>query len=450
MRVQPDYSQPRVPGTASICGAVPYRSRTTGEVKLIEETEHAVPKNEATWPELDVLRGLAVIAMIANHSVVGWHRGGFAFSELAEDLFVLGGFAPVLFFFATGFGSGLQSRRPSGTAQHRYGLTRKLAILVFADQFILWRWQSFENSASAVGLDFLAFVALSTAAVEPLRNTRRPTMIALSAAGIVLALRFVIGPWIVPEVAQSSEMRWFGVLTGRIPLEGVSYPPLPWLAYPFIGFALGRGAGRWRSALERHTVFVLAALLTCAGAGIATSGWLADSGWAVNRYGVHSLAYLPLAIGAVAVAVALSWALGRASSAGYSALVALQRAISIRGIASLAVVPLHLGLVFWFGRALSLPLSDAMMAATIGVVIVLSMAVGGLVARAAEAIERSGYGRLAWLIGATLSVAIAISLLWPLVLSPPLRIQTANLAQLCLCGMLAWSPPRFWRKSARA
>ena len=387
--------------------------------------------------------------MIANHTVVGLHRGGFAFSELSEVLFFLGGFAPVLFFFATGFGGGLQSRRPSGAPQHRYGLTRKLAILVLADQFILWRWQSFENSASAVGLDFLAFVALSTAAVEPLRSARRPTAMALWAAASVLALRFVIGPWIVPEVDQSPEMRWFGVLMGRIPLEGVSYPPLPWLTYPFLGFALGRGAVRCRSALEQHTGVVLAGLLAISAAGVAVSSWLTDSGWALNRYGVHSLAYLPLAIGAIAITLALSWALGRASSAGYAAGLALQRAASIRGMASLAVVPLHLGVVFFLSHQLSRPPSDAALVVATGVVIVLSMGVGGLVAQGAETIERSGYGRLAWLLGAALSTAIAIALLWPLLLGSEPRIQAANLAQLCLCGMLVWSPPRLWRKPAR-
>lgn len=384
--------------------------------------------------------------MIANHSVVAWHRTGSAFSELSEGLFFLGGFAPVFFFFATGFGGGLQSLRPPGNAEHRYGLMRKLVILVLADQFILWRWQSYENSTAAFGLDFLAFVALSTAVVEPLRSARRPTAIALWGAGAVLALRFVIGPWLVPD---ASEMPWFGVVTGRTAQAGIAYPPLPWLAYPLLGFALGRAVGARRATLERHSVVVLAALGSCAASGIAASRWLADSGWDVNRYGIHSLAYLPLAIGALAFAGALSWTLGRASSTGYSAAVGLQRAVSIRGVASLAVVPLHLGIVFLLGRELSRPLSDAMMVPAIVVVIVLSMAGGGLFAQAAEAIERNGYGRVAWLIGATLSVTIAIGLLWPLIPNRAPRIHTANLAQLCLCAMLVWSPPRLWRKSSR-
>lgn len=58
----------------------------------------------------DLLRATAVMAMIANHLAVRAAAG-----ELDHGawrlLFELGSFAPVLFFFTTGFGYGLQAEQ---------------------------------------------------------------------------------------------------------------------------------------------------------------------------------------------------------------------------------------------------------------------------------------------------------------------------------------------------
>lgn len=60
------------------------------------------------WQEIDVLRDLAAILMVVNH--VGYktldpHQLN---GSLAGNLVFIGSFAPVIFFFVTGVGYGIQ------------------------------------------------------------------------------------------------------------------------------------------------------------------------------------------------------------------------------------------------------------------------------------------------------------------------------------------------------
>ena len=61
-------------------------------------------------PELDVLRGIAAVLMILNHAGFRLLSGVDASSSISGAAVFLGGFAPVVFFFATGFGIALSTR----------------------------------------------------------------------------------------------------------------------------------------------------------------------------------------------------------------------------------------------------------------------------------------------------------------------------------------------------
>src|SRR5262245_13577914 len=119
----------------------------------------------ASVPELDLLRGLAIVLMIVNHAGVrlldpAWLDGGGV-----GALVFLGGFAPVVFFFTTGFGVGLARRTPDRAAL--IGTLAKSGLLLLADQFMAWR------AGMAWGLDFLGFIAIATVLVTAVALARR-------------------------------------------------------------------------------------------------------------------------------------------------------------------------------------------------------------------------------------------------------------------------------------
>jgi len=88
------------------------------------------------WIELDVLRGLAALLMVVNH--VGYKAlyPSQIDGSLSGNLVFIGSFAPVIFFFVSGVGSGIQPRRKK--ASHWYVTLNKVVILFFAD--LLMRW----------------------------------------------------------------------------------------------------------------------------------------------------------------------------------------------------------------------------------------------------------------------------------------------------------------------
>ncbi len=98
------------------------------------------------WPELDLLRGIAVIQMIVHHSLLTWFAGVESLANFVGTTLFWVSFAPALFFLTTGMGYGIQgtsSRSASG-----FGLYRKVGILLVADQFLHW------NHGAWIGIDF--------------------------------------------------------------------------------------------------------------------------------------------------------------------------------------------------------------------------------------------------------------------------------------------------------
>lgn len=61
------------------------------------------------WLELNVLRGLAAILMIVNHAGVKTSIETEANQSVMNDVLFIGSFTPMLFFFVTGVGLGIQS-----------------------------------------------------------------------------------------------------------------------------------------------------------------------------------------------------------------------------------------------------------------------------------------------------------------------------------------------------
>lgn len=84
------------------------------------------------WTELDVLRALAALLMILNHLGYKILAPNWVDSGSSGSLLFISSLAPVLFFFGTGVGYGVQSSREKKTGQWTV-ILNKFIILILAD-----------------------------------------------------------------------------------------------------------------------------------------------------------------------------------------------------------------------------------------------------------------------------------------------------------------------------
>ena len=194
------------------------------------------PPTSARNATLDLLRGIAAVLMIVNHAGVSFLAVERGVTSPALWLVTLGSFAPALFFFATGVGIGLSSRR-EGVWR---GLAPKLLALLMADALLN------HMGGRMLGLDFFAFIALSMVLATGIQRLGRPIFAAAAIALLLLSLRYApLGDW-RHGVQTVAPLRW---LAGSA-IVGVSYPASPWLVAPLAGLItgtvlrMGRAPGR--------------------------------------------------------------------------------------------------------------------------------------------------------------------------------------------------------------
>jgi hypothetical protein len=297
------------------------------------------------WPEFDLLRGWAAVLMVINH--VGlrvappqWvdHRvTGLTLPEAGPMAMVvwLGSFAPVVFFFVTGLGYGITADS-AGKVKSNFGLGRKLAILFVADA-MMWL-----GPGSLIGLDFFGFIALSMLVLAGVRKL--PGSVVWASVGVVLitGLRFMavpmLGRWLDAESMQVVDR-----LTGRWPMgTGVSFPPVPWLAFSLTGYVAGTLLHRRASWFREHRVPAAAGLLAVSLPFTASAVGLSMQGFGLFRWGSMSVSYYAASFALLAVLGALAAVAVGANGPVWSACV---RWMSLRGVSAFAVVPLHFGLL---------------------------------------------------------------------------------------------------------
>ena len=288
--------------------------------------------------ELDVLRGMAAILMIVNHAGGALLSPVDASSSASGFAVSLGSFAPVLFFFATGLGIGI-----GAGAGRRSGIgsaTWKASLLIVADQFFFWA------GGKPYGLDFFGFIGLATIVVTLIARGRRPVATTMLSIGLLVGARYAVGPHLPAQFSGNLFVEW---LVGVRAIDRVSYPASPWLVYPLLGFLAGRvhrpatgdawapRSGRWRGALSATgALFAFALLLS-----------LLNS--VFFRWGTVSFAYFVLSLAVLGACVLLSIYLTRAHPL-------IADRMSLRGVASFAVIPIHYALLHLLtvvvGRAL--------------------------------------------------------------------------------------------------
>ena len=270
--------------------------------------------------ELDVLRGLAALLMIANHGGYRLLTAADATQGVLGASVFIGSFAPVVFFFATGLGIALGAKAPNLRS-----VLIKALLLIVADQLFFWRrdlpW----------GLDFLGFIAVSSVLVSLIAQSSRA--MGLCVAGIVglLALRYAIAPRLPVPGFDPGALEW---LMGVRAVPEVSYPASPWLVYPLLGFM----AGRIYRKVDLHEPMPRNRWLAV-GAAVAVATLLAAAGLAAwgavfHRWGTVSASYFVLSLGVLACAGLLSMVVTMVWPR-------IASGLSLRGVASFAVIPVH-------------------------------------------------------------------------------------------------------------
>lgn len=280
----------------------------------------------ARWIELDILRGLAVISMIANH--LGVSSTADEHSRTVWFLTFLGSMAPVLFYLVTGLGYGVGSAGKARKSGEQY--MTKFAVLYAADAF-LWlgpgRW---------VGCNFLGFIAISGLLLEWIRRSRRSLQLALGLAALVVLVRFGLGPWVRSGLSPTSDPGWIAFLLGVSGMPGFNYPPCPWLFYPLLGFALGRVAGLNPAQVNARQGRLGLDLLVIAAGFSALGTVLVWRGSTPFRWGSVSVSFFLISLGVVAASLAVSLLMCRGNAPSR-----LGQLTALGGIRSFAVVPLH-------------------------------------------------------------------------------------------------------------
>jgi len=383
------------------------------------------------WDELDLFRGFAGLFMLANHAGVAWLPPELATGySLSGILTSVGSFAPVLFFFATGIGYGLQAV-DGYRKRHDYGFINKICILFVCDQFLAW------EKGAICGFDFLGFIALSMLFLELIRRAQRPILYATIAFLAAFVLRFAVGPLLASFTSDAETMLWIDRIFGRVGTPRVSYPLLPWICFPLAGFVLGFFAQRNESQLKQRFLPICAIFLIVALLSFAAGGFLIVNNHPPMRWGSMSISYFCLSVGVLAISLFLAlWALR------VPMLSPINHGFSLRGMSSLAVVPLHYFFVDLFGIVLGTVSNDILFLIANALLVAVVFPSSRLVAAAGHWTSNLSRQRLAWsLLSAATALAGALLILG-LVNSELAALSITCAGQLCLCVLLVVRLPR--------
>ncbi len=282
-------------------------------------------------PEIDLLRGLAVVMMIANHAGNQFTAEADLASGAPHLLVQFGSFAPVLFFFATGLGIGFQS----ALGRHTSRAVLKMSVLIAADIIL---------AVAAVGqirFDFLSFIGVSTLICALVARTRHSETVSVVGFLFVVALRFVTAP-LSRFVGVTLDASFANVVLGVYPVRGFAYPLSPWLCFPLLGYYLAHRVPRIKERGELQYTKFLTTLLVAGILAIAISAVAVNFCAAFHRWGTVSAAFFVAAVGVALLTLGIFGLIERRANTAAAYLV---KGLKIRGIACLAIVPIHYVLI---------------------------------------------------------------------------------------------------------
>lgn len=380
-----------------------------------------IHKTSLHWTELDVMRGLAAFLMVVNHLGYKTLAPNLIKSSLLGNLIFVGSLAPVLFFFVTGVGYGIQSSRKK-KPNYWYATLNKVLILIFADLIMYW------SQGKWLGLDFLAFIGLSSLVLEVVRNSKSPIASCIAGLVAVSLMRYLIGPVIHSFGYDYLAGGLIRFIFGTATTPGVSYPLSPWLAYPFAGYLVGVAATRYKRFIESHRWRVIIGLLLLAGVPAGAGIIMSRAGSSFNRWGNVALGFYIVSFAVILMALAGVLAISSSPKLERS-----QNAIALKGISSLAVVPVHYFLIYCLVSAGITGLGSVNFGLLTIAVVILSFLLARLVESLSHVLQRRQNQRVLWfsLVGMFLLLA-SVTLIYS-GQSLSFAMITRTLAQLALC-----------------
>ena len=368
--------------------------------------------------ELDLLRSIAAIFMIVNHAGYrlledNLQRGG----PMAALLFI-SSFAPVVFFFATGFGIGV-SRQTKGAPPQMLAVLQKAGLLFIADQFLYWR------SGVAFGFDFLAFIALASVLCSWVALQSSRFVIACVAIAVISVARFGVGP----KISMINLDPLMSFLIGVGGITHISYPFSPWMALPALGLAAGLRYPNAAASLTQKSVWVWVSLAVAL-LFLILSGGAYFAGASFFRWGTMGSGFFAMSFAVIATvgwgAIKFSIALPRASAV-----------LGLRGVASFAVVPVHYVAIDIAASIIGRRVSQEEFFVGAVMLILLSYCLSNLIATVAQrAVGVGGTALASGLVGTVLLCAFV--LLFTTTVSTDVRMALMVFGQLAICGLLVF------------
>jgi hypothetical protein len=311
-----------------------------------------------------------------------------------------------------------------------------VGILLAADAF-LWM-----KPGQFIGNDFLGFIGISMLLLEWIRRSSRSLNLALGLTAMTVLSRFIAGPVLRPWLAGYSSWRWLGFLVGANNLAGFSYPPSPWLAYPALGYVLGRLAALRRDLVSTKSRAIVHCLLIVTVTSTALTLALTLLGANLFRYGSVSSGFFLASLAALSLSLLMVTCVCRMDLPGW-----LVSRCSLSGIRSLAIVPLH-----YLYRAAALLLIgpidsfQSYFAFTL-IGIVVCFASSAVVPMWTAQLHTRQSVQTAWIVTG-FAATIAAWLLWNGIIASPLDWFLRSPIQLAFCILLGLSLSNAPRRSA--
>jgi uncharacterized membrane protein len=384
-------------------------------------------KIQGHWQELDVLRGIAAIMMIVNHAGVALLMPQYTESGLTAAFLFVGSFAPVMFFFVTGVGSGIQHSQ--GKKASRWAsILNKVGILVLADLLMAW------SGGDWWRLDFLGFIGLSTLVLELVRVSKAPIVFSVVGVVGITLLRYVVGP-IIHQIGLDEQFWGLGFVLGTKLIPGISYPLSPWLAYPLLGFLTGILIARSQKWIEQRRVQSIVITLVAAALPAILSLVFVAKGAVFFRWGSVSLAFYVASFVTILLCIALALIVRSSRRLDF-----MSDRLSLKGISSLAVVPIHYFLIdslTWAGMKEVQPVTYYLLG---GIILILSFSLSYWVEQAGNVIRKAPRQSLLRniLIGAF--VTLACIALASAQANPSIAITAKTIGQIILCFLFVLPP----------
>jgi len=245
-------------------------------------------------------------------------------------LLLITSYAPVLFFFTSGLGAGIQSHAKHKTF-NLLSTLYKFILLIVADLFFAF------GKGELLGFDFLGFIAVIVLLLEPIKYSNYARWICVIGISIIFALRFIIAPELHPENTSMLNIIINWMLGHRI--ENCSYPFSPWMTYPLLGFLIGSGIAKAIDPIkfmhQKPTQFLLFFVGLIFSIG---SAFLYSRGVSFFRWGAVGFGFYALSFGIIALSMILVL-LGNRIKDKLSL-------FYIGGAASLAIVPVHYFIIY--------------------------------------------------------------------------------------------------------